>query len=100
MKSYDPINDRFNVVEFKAKRITTSDLWWHYLYSFIIKTRLNAVLGQYELYKGPINMDHGERKTHARGVYLTQDTSLTRTARVKKDEDADKIIIPRKECGT
>ena len=40
-------------------------------------------------------MDCRERGSHARGVYLTQDTSLMGTARVKQEEEADTRIIVR-----
>ena len=35
-------------------------------------------------------MDYKERGSHARGVYLTQDTSRMGTARVKQEEEADR----------
>ena len=41
-------------------------------------------------------MDCRERGSHARGVYLTQDTSRTGTVRVKKEEEAEiRIIVKR-----
>ena len=36
-------------------------------------------------YKGPFSMACGERGSHARGVYHTQDTSRMGTARVKQE---------------
>ena len=44
---------------------------------------------------GPFSIDYRERGFHARGVYPTQDTSLTETARVKQEEEADTKIIVR-----
>ena len=38
-------------------------------------------------------MDCRERRSHARGVYPTQDTSLMETARVKQEEETDTRII-------
>ena len=38
-------------------------------------------------------MDYRERGSHARGVYLTQDTSRMGTARVKQEQEADTRII-------
>ena len=38
-------------------------------------------------------MDKGERGSHARGVYSTQDTARMGTARVKKEEEADTRIV-------
>ena len=56
--------------------------------------------------KGPFNMDYRERRSHARGVYLTQYTSRMGTASVKQEEEADTRIMQenskkfgRKECG-
>ena len=46
-------------------------------------------------YMIPFSMDCRERGSHARGVYLTQDTSLMGTARVKQEEEADTRIIER-----
>ena len=40
-------------------------------------------------------MDYREQGSHARGVYLTQDTSRMGTARVKQEEEADIRIIAR-----
>ena len=44
-------------------------------------------------YKGPFSMDHRERGSHTRGVYPTQYTSRTGTARMKQEEEADIRII-------
>ena len=38
-------------------------------------------------------MDCRERGSHARGVYLTQDTSRKETARVTQEDKADTRII-------
>ena len=38
-------------------------------------------------------MDCRERESHARGVYLTQDTSRMGTASVKQEEEADTRIM-------
>ena len=38
-------------------------------------------------------MDCRERRSHARGIYLTQYTSRMETARVKEEEGADTRII-------
>ena len=50
-------------------------------------------------------MDYRERGSHARGVYLRQDTSRMGIARVKQEEEADTRIMQkiskksgRKEC--
>ena len=40
-------------------------------------------------YKEPISIDYRERKSHARGVYLIQYTSLMGTAKVKEEEETD-----------
>ena len=37
-------------------------------------------------------MDSRERGSHARGVLPTQDTSRMETARVKQEEETDKIM--------
>ena len=50
-------------------------------------------------YKRPDSMDCSDRGSHARGVYLTQDTSRMRTERVKQEEVAsgrnnmEKIVL-------
>ena len=44
-------------------------------------------------YRRSFGMDYRERGSHIWGVYLTQDTLLMRTARVKLEEEADTIII-------
>ena len=36
---------------------------------------------------GPFSMDYSERGSHARGVYLTQDTSRMRIVMVKQEEE-------------
>ena len=38
-------------------------------------------------------MDCRERGSHARGVYPTQETSRTGTAKVKQEEEADTRIM-------
>ena len=38
-------------------------------------------------------MDYMERKSHARGVYTTQDTSRMGTLSVKQEEEADTRIM-------
>ena len=38
-------------------------------------------------------MDYTEHRTHARGVYPTQDTSRMGTATVKREEETDTRII-------
>ena len=48
-------------------------------------------------YKGPFSIDYRERESHARGMYLTQDTSRTRTVRVKQEEEAKLRIIAREK---
>ena len=51
-------------------------------------------------------MNYRERGSHARGVYLTQDTPHMATASMKKEEETDTRIMQenskkseRKECG-
>ena len=55
-------------------------------------------------HKGPSSMDNRERRSHARGVYPTKDTSRMETARVKQEEESDTRIIgkyyERKNVGT
>ena len=58
-------------------------------YIFSISTELNAVLGQYELFKDRNSMEYlvwiigNGDPMHAQGVYATQYTSRMRTAKVK-----------------
>ena len=40
-------------------------------------------------YKGPFSMDYRERRSHARGVYPTQYTSLMGTERIKQEEETE-----------
>ena len=42
-------------------------------------------------------MDYRERGTHARGVYLTQDTSRMGTVIVKEEEKTDTRIIAKEK---
>ena len=44
-------------------------------------------------HKKSFNMDYRERRSHARFVYLTQDTSRMGIARVKQEKEADTRII-------
>ena len=46
-------------------------------------------------YKGPFNMENKEGRSHARGVYLTQDTSRMEAAWVKQEEEVETRIIGR-----
>ena len=41
-------------------------------------------------YKGPFSIDNSERRSHARGVYPTQDTSRMGTVKMKQEEETDK----------
>lgn len=41
--------------------------------------------------------DHKERESHARGVYLTQDTLCMETVGVNQEEEADTIMIRNKK---
>ena len=54
------------------------------------------------LNKGPFGMDYRERErgSHARGVHPTQDTSRTRTARVKQEEKTDLRIMRERKKQT
>ena len=57
---------------------------------------IRALFSQYKIvakYKGPFRMNNKERGSHARGVYLAQDTSRMGTARVKQEEEADTRMI-------
>ena len=67
----------------------------------LLYSGLKAAIRQYEVVpknkkKGPFSMDYREQRSHVRGVYLTQDTSRMRTARVMQDEEAD-TRIPAEE---
>ena len=42
-------------------------------------------------------MEYSERRSNARGLYPTQDTSHMRTARVKQEEEADIRIRDREQ---
>ena len=44
-------------------------------------------------HKGPFSIDYEEWRSHARGVYPTQDTSRMGTAKVKQEEEAVTRII-------
>ena len=44
-------------------------------------------------YKGPFSMDGRERRSHARGVYPTQDPSCIGTVRMKEEEETDTRIM-------
>ena len=46
-------------------------------------------------YKGPFTMDYRERRSHARGVHLTQDTTRMGAARMKEEKEADTKVIVR-----
>ena len=46
-------------------------------------------------HKEPYSIDCRERRFHARGVYLTQDTTRMRVSRVKQEEEAETRIIAR-----
>ena len=46
-------------------------------------------------YKGPFGMDYREQGSHARSVYPTQYTSRMVTARVKQEEERDRLKNPR-----
>ena len=57
---------------------------------------------------GPFNNEYWERRSHVRGVYLTQHISRMETARMKEEEKVDTRIMQesssrksgRKERGT
>ena len=44
-------------------------------------------------YEIPFSIDYRERRSHARGVYPTQNTSRIGTTRVKLEKEADSSII-------
>ena len=47
-------------------------------------------------YKGQFSIDYRERRSHARDMHPTQNTSRMGTAREKQEEEADTKIILKK----
>ena len=61
----------------------------------LIRSSIAAL--RFKLYRpeiqGPFSMDYRERRSHAQGMYLTQNVSCMRARWVKEEEAADTRII-------
>ena len=72
-----------------------------YVVTLLLNSSLTTVVSQYKSRskrpkcKKSFNMDHKERRSHARSVYPTQDTSSMGSARVMLEEESDAGIIAK-----
>ena len=75
--------------------------WQSYKYSFVIDRIAGpiATLRQLRLIRfekqGQSRLHCRERRSHARGMYPTQDTSYMKIGRLKREGEADSTIIAK-----
>ena len=76
----------------EERNVGTKGNYYYYIRSLRVFSRCKDVAKDRNTW-GTSSMNCRERRSHARGVYPTQYTSLMGTASMKEEEGADTIII-------